>query len=174
MTFPDVVSQTRDYIVSARYLVPTTGPAHRVALWDTTLAANGAQAFNEGFMTRWSTPTDPTGWAAHSAVKILFEASQAAGTLDGPALVQYLESPRAVFDLNKGTGVSFRPWDHQLRQPLYVVRVDQDVEWRRDDVATWVALASVAAEYPAAGAAGDSTQRLDQFGDGAADLACRF
>lgn len=105
-------------------------------------------------------------------MKIAFDVHQAIGTLDGPAVVDYLESPEAVFDVLKGPGTSFRPWDHQLRQPIHVVRVDQDVEWIRADVSSRIAIGAFDHALPAAVEGGDIIATLDQLGDGADDMAC--
>lgn len=174
VAFPDAVSQTRDYIVSAREMARGTNPRQRVALWETTLRSNGAGTFNDEFMTQWGQPTDPTAWSAYSAIKILFEAADATGTLDSAALISYLESPDAVFDIGKGVDVSFRPWDHQLRQPLYVIEVDQESKWIRGDISTWVGLANFAAVTPDLDGADDPVARLDRFGDGPEDSRCRL
>jgi ABC-type branched-subunit amino acid transport system substrate-binding protein len=175
LTFPSAVTQTRNYIASSRIPAPETNPRHRFALWETTLASNGAGTFNDRFMTRWGEVTEPTAWAAYHSVQILFEAALAAGSLDASALIQFLESPEAVFDVRKGPGVSFRSWDHQLRQPLYVVRVDQEAPWSWTSVTSRVGIAGLAAELPGAVSPGASAvDRLDQFGDGPGDPACRF
>ncbi len=174
VTFPDAIAQTRDYIVSVRAILPKINPRHRVALWETTLRSDGASTINDEFMSRWGQPTDPTAWSAYSATKMLFEAAVATGTLDGSTLVSYFESPGAVFDIGKGPGVSFRPWDHQLRQPLYMIEVDQELQWIRSDIATWVGVARLAAVMPNSDLDGDPFARLDRFGDGPEESACRL
>ncbi len=174
LTFPDVVSQTRDYIAAARFQSEINNPRYRVASWETTVQTNGAAAFNNRFMGRWSEPVDPTAWASFAAVRILWETVKAVGSLDSMAIVEHLESPAAVFDVMKGPGVSFRPWDHQLRQPLYLVSVDQQVEWVRTELSTRVAIASLAGEFPKADTAGDVVAQLDAYGDGPEDSTCRF
>jgi hypothetical protein len=63
---------------------------------------------------------DSQGWVGWFAVKMLWESTlRARSTMPG-ALLMYLESDAAQFDGHKGRPLSFRPWDHQLRQPLYV------------------------------------------------------
>lgn len=171
-TFPEAISQTRDYIVSARSLAPVNNPRQRIALWETTLQANGAGAFNERFTRRWSEPADPTAWAAYYTIKMLFEAVKTTGSVEADPIMRHLRT--ATFDVAKGPGVSFRPWDQQLRQPLYVVDVDQDSEWIRTDVDTWVALAKSSGQFPSASAGGNTAESLDRFGDSATDSACRI
>ncbi|MGV8838665.1 MAG: ABC transporter substrate-binding protein [Bauldia sp.] len=172
LTFPDAISQTRDYIASARLYAQINNPRYRFAAWDTTLTENGAAAFNQTYVNRWSEPTDPTGWASYHAVKILYETIVAVDSTDPDAIVDYLESPEAVFDVLKGPGVSFRPWDHQLRQPIEVIRVDQEAQWVRAEVQTRIAIAQAETELPAAVAGDDVVARLDTFGDGPGGAVC--
>lgn len=173
LTYPDVVTQTRDYISAARFQAAVNNPRQRVALWEATLSDNGAAAFNERFTNRWSETTDPTAWASYHAIKIFWEAVKATGSLEADDIVAYLESPEAVFDVLKGPGISFRSWDHQLRQPIEVVNVDQEVEWVRLEVATRIAIAGSAGQIPAADAGGgDITAILDTIGDGPDESTC--
>lgn len=173
VTFPTGISQTRDYLSAVRKYLPATNPRNRVALWETTLQANGGDVFNENFLMRFGQPTDPTAWAVYHAIKILFESIDTIGTLNGSELVAHLENPSTVFEVSKGTGVSFRAWDHQLRQPLYVIEVDQELVWVRANVSTHVGLARPAAMIPDVDPVGDALARLDQFGDGPEDSLCR-
>lgn len=173
--FPSAVSQTRDYIAAARPRSGTHNPDYRFALWEATLESNGADAFNESFMSRWGEVTDPAAWASYQSIKILFGAALGAGSMEGTALIQYLESAEAVFDVSKGPGTSFRTWDHQLRQPLYLVRVNQEAAWTRLSLSSRVEIAEIAAELPNLGPqATNPAERLDQFGDGPDDSACRL
>ena len=176
INFPDPISQTRDYLATVRELAPIHNPRVRISTWDSTVTENGAQAFNETYMQRWAEPVDPTGWATFASMKMIFQAVQATQSTAGPELVKYLERQDVTFDIGKGPGVNFRPWDHQLRQPLYAIDIDQNSEWIRIDWTTWVALGKVKGEVaPGAGGAGQTiTQRLDQFGDGPTDTACRM
>jgi hypothetical protein len=54
------------------------------------------------------------------AVKILWESSLRARTVQPAALAAHLEAERTEFDGHKGWPLSCRPGDHQLRQPLYL------------------------------------------------------
>ncbi|MCW5715121.1 MAG: ABC transporter substrate-binding protein [Bauldia sp.] len=172
LTFPDVISQTRDYIASARLYAQINNPRYRFSAWDTTKSSNDAASFNDAYVARWSEPADPTAWAAYHAVKILYETIVAVDSTDPEAIVDYLESPDTVFDVLKGPETSFRPWDHQLRQPIEVVRIDQEVTWVRAEVQTRIAIAQVETELPAATAGDDVIARLDTFGDGPGGAIC--
>ena len=111
---------------------------------------------------------DSPAWAAYQAIKILFEAASFGGTTEGNKLVEYFESPQSVFDVWKGIGVTFRPWDHQLRQPLYLVSINSEAEEPR-------ALATLVGELPAIYMPlTDPVERLDQLGDLGRESDCRF
>lgn len=174
LTLPTYLTQTRDFTATIRFLAAVNNPRETLSLWETTYQDNGAADFNERFLSRWSETVDPTAWASYQAVKIALEVRKAIGTLSGPEVVEYLESPEAVFDVFKGPGTSFRPWDHQLRQPLNVVAVDQEIEWVRTELQTRVGIASYSRELPAPDAAADPTTRLDMLGDGPDETSCTF
>lgn len=173
LTLPTAITQTRDFTSTIRFLAAVNNPRETLQNWETTYAANGAEAFNQRYLARWSEAVDPTGWGAYHAVKIAFDIYQAIGTVEGPAVVEYLESPDAVFDVLKGPGTSFRPWDHQLRQPLHVVGIDQEVEWVRAELQTRVAIGNFEREIPSP-TDGDAIANLDQLGDGPDDTTCSF
>ena len=101
-----------------------------------------------------------TAWAAWAAVKLVGEAVARAGAADGDALVAFLESA-PPFDGHKGSALTFRKWDHQLRQPLYVA-----APRKRDEIAGRRGPFAVLADVPG----GD----LDTIGTTAADTRCRF
>jgi ABC-type branched-subunit amino acid transport system substrate-binding protein len=172
--FPEPVAQTREFFALSRDIARRSGAGQRVTLWEATLDANGAGELNDRFMSRWGEPLDPPAWAAYAAVKIIHESVNATGTLEGSELVEYLESPEAAFDVQKGSVVSFRPWDHQLRQPLYLVQIDPEAEWgmqlsRKLDFANLVE--ELPAHYPSEA---DAIERLDLFGDGPNESNCGF
>jgi quinoprotein dehydrogenase-associated probable ABC transporter substrate-binding protein len=127
--FPYPIMQTREFLTRLRQVAPGESAGYRAALWETSLKRNGAAALNENFISRSGEPMEPAGWAAYAAVKIIVEAITSAKTQETAALVDFLESPAAVFDVSKGPGTSFRRRDHQLRQPLYMVKIDPEANW---------------------------------------------
>jgi hypothetical protein len=72
------------------------------------------------------------GWASWAAVKLVGEAVVRTGAA-GPAGVRAFLELAPPFDGHKGTALTFRRWDHQLRQPLYVIgpRRREEVTERR-------------------------------------------
>jgi ABC-type branched-subunit amino acid transport system substrate-binding protein len=94
--------------------------AVRAVLWNPTLDRFGASQLNDRFRARFHLPMDGPAWAGWAAVKILWESSLRARTARPAALAAHLEEERTEFDGHKGWPLSFRPGDHQLRQPLYL------------------------------------------------------
>jgi len=171
--FPDSISQTRDYMAASRRVAPRHSPSTRFAAWDVTLRDHGADVLNDRFTSRWGEVLNPTGWATYSAIEMLTSVALAADDVDPSAIAAALADPTATFDMMKGVPMSFRSWDHQLRQPMYVVAVDPDAIWQRLSLQSRVDIASVAAELPsldalrASGADRATTDALlDTFGDG--------
>ncbi|HEX6749799.1 MAG TPA: ABC transporter substrate-binding protein [Longimicrobium sp.] len=97
-----------------------------VEMWDTRLERFGADQLNQRFRARFGEGMDSQGWAGWFAVKMLWESALRARSAEPAALLRYLESDAAQFDGHKGRPLSFRPWDHQLRQPLYVAAPSAD------------------------------------------------
>lgn len=171
--FPEPAAQTREYYLALSQVAPARGAGYRAALWEPTLDAYGARELNARFAAHWGVPMDPAAWAAYQAVKIATEAAIATGSTDGAVLAGHLADEGSVFDVSKGIGVSFRCWDHQLRQSLYLVKVDADASAALD-LAAMNARATLAGEMPAIYMPGtEPIERLDQLGDIRRPKACR-
>ena len=93
-------------------------------LWHPSLERFGAAQLNDRFRARFGVPMDGAAWAGWMAVKVVWEASLRARTVEGAGIRAYLERASTQFDGHKGWPLSFRAWDHQLRQPLYLVSAD--------------------------------------------------
>jgi ABC transporter substrate binding protein (PQQ-dependent alcohol dehydrogenase system) len=93
----------------------------RAEAWDARLERFGADQLNQRFRARFGEGMDSRGWVGWFAVKLLWESTLRARSPAPDAITRYLASGAAQFDGHKGRPVSFRAWDHQLRQPLYVV-----------------------------------------------------
>jgi branched-chain amino acid transport system substrate-binding protein len=70
----------------------------------------------------------PASWASWIAVHVARTAFSRTDGGDAMAMAEFLVDGPARFDGRKGVGLSFRHWDHQLRQPLYIARRDQEGE----------------------------------------------
>lgn len=166
--YPDPVAQTRTFYAASRNASARAGSGYRAALFEATIDKYGARELNSRFRYRWGQPMDPSAWAGYETVKMLYETAAFSGTLDGPGLVEYLESPQTSFDIHKGIGVSFRPWDHQLRQTVYLVKINPDADKAWD-------LATLVGELPEIYKPGtDPIERLDQIGVLQGDSTCSF
>jgi ABC-type branched-subunit amino acid transport system substrate-binding protein len=167
--YPFPETQSRDFLAASRAAAPNLGTDHRASAWEASIDAYGAREYNARHRLRWeSEPQDAAAWAAFHAVKILFEAALFGGSTDGTALAAYFANQSSVFDLHKGIAVTFRPWDHQLRQSLFLVKVSETADNAFD-------LALLVGELPAIYMPGtDPEERLDQLGDLANRSTCRF
>lgn len=133
-----------------------------VASWHPELERFSARELNARFRRRFGRPLSSLGWAAWAAVRMLAEAIVRAGTGDAAGLIRYFEgAPR--FDGHKGEALTFRSWDHQLGQPLYILgpRKREPGSEQRDPL-------TVVAQMPPPG------ETLDAIGVGKGETTCRF
>lgn len=100
----------------------TASPADcDVVLWNSSLERYGASQLNDRFNASFHGPMTGSSWAGWMAVKAATESFFRTGKSDGDSIGTYLGRDSTQFDGHKGTALSFRSWDHQLRQPLYCV-----------------------------------------------------
>ncbi|HYD54691.1 MAG TPA: hypothetical protein VEA99_18805 [Gemmatimonadaceae bacterium] len=130
------------------------GDAARVETWLPTLEAFGAAQLNDRFRHAMRTPMTSAAWAGWFAVKVATDAHLRRGTR---SLRDALARDDARFDGHKGKPLSFRAWDRQLRQPLYVVPAG----------------GGAPVEVPRRGGAGTAREQLDAVGTRAANSPCR-
>ena len=64
---------------------------------------------------RWMTPNDYGAWMA---VRAVGEAATRGGSADAETIAAYLRSPKFELAAFKGSRLTFRSWDGQLRQPV--------------------------------------------------------
>lgn len=170
-------AQTRSFYRAWVGAAEGAEPLFRASGWEATLDAYGAREFNERFEARFGIPMDESAWAAYQAIRILYDSAVAARSTDGSEVASYLASPSAVFDVWKGIGVSFRPWDQQLRQSLYLVQLagmgeGEPGEGEPGEVGPAVTLVG---ELPAIYMPrSDPVERLDQLGDLEQRSRCRL
>lgn len=88
--------------------------------WDPSLQRFGADTLNQRYRARFGRPMTSNAWTAWMAIKILWESSLRTRSSESGAIVRYLARDTTQFDGHKGRPLSFRAWDRQLRQPLYV------------------------------------------------------
>jgi ABC-type branched-subunit amino acid transport system substrate-binding protein len=135
------------------------------AAWHASLDRFGADQLNQRFQARGGRQMDDAAWAGWAAVKIAWEAAARGRADDGPGIAAYLERDTAQMDGQKGWPLSFRAWDHQLRQPMYIVSRSPAAPAGR-----------VSGELPAGerGPSASSVSQLDALGDTAASTECRW
>jgi branched-chain amino acid transport system substrate-binding protein len=95
---------------------------HWQSLWYHGLTFAASQAFTKRFSDKYGKPPDNQAWGDYVGVKILLQAMAETKSSEGAKWVAYFEKG-ATFDILKGRKGSFRDWDHQLLQEMYVVRV---------------------------------------------------
>jgi branched-chain amino acid transport system substrate-binding protein len=95
---------------------------HWQSLWYHGLKVPSAQAFTKRFSEKFEGPPDNQAWGDYVAVKMVAQSYGELKSTDPQALIQHLEKGTS-FDILKERKGMFRPWDHQLLQEMYVVRV---------------------------------------------------
>jgi len=95
---------------------------HWQSLWYHGLTVPQSVAFTKKFVGQFGYPPDNQAWGDYVAAKILMQAIAEAKSTDSLKLVEYFEKG-ASFDILKARKGSFRKWDHQLLQEMYVVKV---------------------------------------------------
>ena len=97
-------------VVGAEGLIPEA--------WHWTWERYGAPQLNQRFERRAGRRMTGRDWAAWVAVKAIVEAVARTKGTDPAAMSAYLLSDALTLDGYKGVPMSFRSWDHQLRQPI--------------------------------------------------------
>jgi branched-chain amino acid transport system substrate-binding protein len=94
------------------------------SLWYHDLPNKGAESFTKAFATKYGVPPDNQAWGDYIGVKIVAQAMSEAKSTAADRLIDILEKGMK-FDLLKNREGSFRNWDHQLLQEMFVVRVKE-------------------------------------------------
>jgi ABC-type branched-subunit amino acid transport system substrate-binding protein len=138
-----------------------------VASWYHGLERFSARELNRRFFRRFERPAEGFAWANWAAVKLVMEGVLRSASTDVTALVNYLEGA-APFDGHKGRALTFRRWNHQLRQPLYILRARGA---KRENA--WDLLELIG-EMPPPAARGQSVaEGLDSLGEPESESTCR-
>lgn len=167
--FPWPETETRTYYRAWGEAAAAAGSLPlRASAWEATLDAYGARELNARYEGRFGRPMDAPAWAAYQGVKLVVESIAFGGARGRDGLRGHLASEAAVFDVWKGIGVSFRPWNHQLRQSVFLIEAVPDASDPRD-------LALLVGELPAIYMPQtDPIERLDQLGDLERGTTCAF
>lgn len=96
------------------------------SLWYHGLDNARSNAFTAAFIKRYGVPPENQAWGDYVAAKVLAGAMNEIKSTASADLIKHFESG-AKFDVLKDREGSFRNWDHQLLQEMYLVRVkDKD------------------------------------------------
>jgi branched-chain amino acid transport system substrate-binding protein len=121
-----------------------------------------SKAFVDRFMKKFGKPPGSPAWNDYAGVKILAEAVDKTGGTDTNKIIEFLESGYE-FDILKSRKGRFTKWDHQLLQPLYLVRPKKAA-----DVKDEYDILDIVTEAPEASATLESIYLPE------ADNACKF
>ena len=102
-------------------------------LWYHELFRYSARELNNRFFRRFNKPMECVAWANWAAVKMIGEAVIRTQSTEGKKLIEYLEN-KPPFDGHKGSALTFRSWDHQLKQPLHLVTPRAEPGERKWDI----------------------------------------
>ena len=103
-------------VVGASGLVPVA--------WSWAFERYGAPQVSHRFERAAGRAMEGPDWAAWLAVRALGEAAARSGAPDTAGVDAYLLGPGLALDGAKGPPLSFRAWDHQLRQPILLATAD--------------------------------------------------
>jgi ABC transporter substrate binding protein (PQQ-dependent alcohol dehydrogenase system) len=108
---------------------PVVGAAGLVAdWWHWAWERQGAPQLNNRFLKLARRPMTGYDWSAWMAVKVIVETALRAKSTDVKAAAAYLTGDQAALDGFKGARQTFRPWDRQLRQALFLTTGNWVVE----------------------------------------------
>ena len=100
----------------ARPVVGTEGLVG--SAWHWTWERHGAPQLNQRFERRAGRHMTAEDWAAWVAVRSVVEAVARGGSTQVATIKKKLTAEDFAVDLYKGVPGNFRPWNHQLRQPI--------------------------------------------------------
>ena len=105
---------------------------HFPILWWHGLNAPASRAWAANYIKRWGRPPDNQAYGDYVAVHAIAQGIEKAKSTDSTKVVQALEGHTltSAMDGLKGRPLTFRPWDHQLLQSLYVVGVKDKSKWK--------------------------------------------
>jgi ABC transporter substrate binding protein (PQQ-dependent alcohol dehydrogenase system) len=126
----DTVGEFGRYVPFATYHPrPVVGTEGLVpSAWHWTWERHGAPQLNQRFDRVAGRNMMAEDWAAWAAVRAVVEAIIRTEATAVEAIRAYLTSDSFVLDTYKGNPGSFRPWSHQLRQPILLHTYDAVIE----------------------------------------------
>lgn len=108
---------------------PVVGGAGLVAdWWHWAWGRHGAPQLNARFFEHAGRRMTGYDWAAWMAVKAIVEAVVRTKSAEFATVGNYLVGDEIILDGFKGYRLQFRPWNHQLRQPIFLTTYNWVVE----------------------------------------------
>jgi branched-chain amino acid transport system substrate-binding protein len=146
-------------------------PDHVQGVWATSwyheLERYSGRELNARFVRRFGQPAEAYAWASWAAVKLIIEGVLRSASTQASDLLRYFESAPA-FDGHKGKALTFREWNHQLRQPLFIVKAREVKPANARD------LFEPIAELPSPARGQSVVELLDTLGEPRAESPCRL
>ena len=100
-------------------------------LWYYKQKTAGSPEFTARFTKKFGKPPENDSWQGYFGVRTVIEAIRTTQSTDGKAIVEAIENMK--FDGFKGRPLYYRMLDHQLMQPLYIMRAktkqEAEDEW---------------------------------------------
>lgn len=105
---------------------------HFPIIWWHELTTPASVAWAARYIKRWGRPPDNQAYGDYIAVHAIAQAIDKAKSTDSGKLVAALEGHTlaGTTDGLKGRPLTFRAWDHQLLQPMYVVGAKDKAKWK--------------------------------------------
>jgi branched-chain amino acid transport system substrate-binding protein len=97
---------------------------HWQSLWYHGLTNPASVSFTKRFTDKFGIPPENQAWGDYVAIKIMLQAMTETKGTDTAKIIDHLEKG-ASFDILKPRKGTFRAWDHQLLQEMYVVGVKE-------------------------------------------------
>ncbi|MHA1559112.1 MAG: amino acid ABC transporter substrate-binding protein [Alphaproteobacteria bacterium] len=98
------------------------------AAWHWSWERSGAPQLNARFEFLAERRPGPEDWAAWVSVRAVVQSVVRTGSTDYPDLLAYIKSDQMSLDGAKGTPLSVRHWNQQLRQPILIATSNNVVE----------------------------------------------
>ena len=111
---------------------PTAATGIYPKLWNYTgpyVTASGKK-FVQDYVGKFGSPPEVEGWQDWFGITAILAALRETKATDGIKLVEFLENHK--FDGYKSMPIWFRPWDHQLIQPIQIAEVRKKITDKYD------------------------------------------
>lgn len=120
-----VADVDREFARAVPYMVRSPAPVAGAAglrplAWHWSYLRHGAPQVHGRFERQFGRRMAENDWSSWVAVRAIGEAVVRTGATEAAALLAYLVGPDFRLDGSKGPGLTFRPWNGQLRQPVFL------------------------------------------------------